>query len=65
MHITTLIRQQIDFIHEFDRCHECKRIFRGDHIDPQYEGNLATYDNDQYCDMECAYSYQHANKDKD
>lgn len=53
--MTILISDQIDFGFIEERCGDCKKIFTAEQIDPRYEGCLATYAENVYCNLGCLY----------
>ena len=51
-----IISRQIDFALQDENCQKCKKVFKLDQVDPDYDGALATYDEDKFCNMGCLYA---------
>ena len=53
--MSLMISQEIDFGFMEERCSDCKKIFTIEQIDPKYEGCLATYSENSYCNLGCLH----------
>lgn len=40
-------------VFNLEKCQQCNQVFHINDADPNYEGIVATYDNERYCTFSC------------